>query len=600
MTFCPNLFRSYGEEYLFYGDGDIMAGKFAFQGGLELNFFAQREIESTKGIESEKQAPIIARNVLRFLIMGWSDSWTQFLTTPIAHAVFIKRNHELLRELRLAFQQGFFELFNQLKDKKLTLEQKEQAHLYLSNCIALLPYADLTPYESIKIPQYLSEKWEMVEYQVTPIELTAVTGWRRFFIRDSDRVFAYGLEPLFQKKAESHLIFMGTTYPAGQGFLSQVNTDLKGFETVGKSLYRSGRKRIQHWLSQQDNTIHVCGISLGGSLSLLLAIDAGNYVLSRVDALNPAGLHNAWRKSQYDRWDELCNKPKVVVQKQCNDPISAFGIWKRDWDIIHVVAREDKKGPNSFCDHVLNYACFSDTKFTYIEAEQDNAKRRALNFLLYSLGRGLIYYTVLAPYTYIVRPLKYFIMQQLFLSASIIGCVLAVGFLFGSTLAGIAFLAGSGMLLSSWVVSTSWTNKKNLNNTSSRADEVNFAKMHHPSLPRNAIMDIYNMDNAVELNLTRKQIQTYYQIMRCLVKEKNFLPSSHKESKHVKGVTKKELLEESLDSKKADDLIPFKVTKGKAAHIKHTLSTVSKLGVDNIDIKPVLIKKYKEYRMGKH
>ncbi|MGL5742592.1 MAG: hypothetical protein ACRCXC_08605 [Legionella sp.] len=71
---------------------------------------------------------------------------------------------------------------------------------------------------------------------------------------------------------------MGTTYPAGQGFLPQITTDSKGFETVGKSLYRTGRDKIQKWLSAQKTT-HVCGVSFGGSLSLLLAIDKGDYKL---------------------------------------------------------------------------------------------------------------------------------------------------------------------------------------------------------------------------------------------------------------------------------------------------------------------------------
>ena len=144
----------------------------------------------------------------------------------------------------------------------------------------MLPYSDLTPYESFKIPQCVSGHWELVEYQVTPIELTATSNWRHLFIYDHDRIFAYGLTPFFQPKAESHLIFMGTTYPAGQGFLTQIKADAKGIESVGRSLYQTGRERIHQWLEQQENFVHVCGVSLGGSLSLLLAIDKGNYKLS--------------------------------------------------------------------------------------------------------------------------------------------------------------------------------------------------------------------------------------------------------------------------------------------------------------------------------
>ncbi|KTD09268.1 hypothetical protein Lgra_2503 [Legionella gratiana] len=573
-----------------------------FQGGLDLNFFAKREFESTEGVELSKQAPIIARNAARFLMMGWTDSWTQFLTPAVLKAVFLKRDHELLRELRVAFQHGFFEIFEQLKEKELTEEQKEQVQLYLSNCLTLLPYGDLTPYESIKIPQYIEGKWEMVEYQITPIELTDVSGWRRFFIQDKDRVFAYGLEPLFQKKAESHLIFMGTTYPAGQGFVPQVNTDSKGFETVGKSLYRTGRKRVQEWLSQQEHSIHVCGVSLGGSLSLLLAIDQGNYKLSRVDALNPAGLHDAWSKSRYDYWDDLSDKPRVVVQKQGDDPVSAFGIWKKDWDIFHVIPPKDKRGPISFCDHFLNYAGFAGTQFNYIKAEHDNSKRLARNFWLYSLGRSLIYYCFLVPYTYLVRPFINLVAQNWVLSAHILAFSVAAGLTMAGIIPGLVFLGVAGGLLASSLIGSTLSSiikDSKKSTTKNHCVEKGLAELHDPSLPRNPTMDIYNEDNAVEVDFTYQQIHTYYQLMRSL-KNKDFLPSEEKESKHVKGMTKKVLLENSQDPKNADVVISFKVTKAKAAHMHHTLSFVQKLGADHERLKSVVDKSYSDYRMGKY
>ncbi|KTD56160.1 hypothetical protein Lsai_2290 [Legionella sainthelensi] len=579
-----------------------MSVKANFQGGLDLNFFAKREFESTEGVAPSKQASIIARNAARFLMMGWTDSWTQFLTPTVLNAVFVKRDHELLRELRLAFQQGFIEIFEQLKDKELTEEQKEQVQLYLSNCLTLLPYGDLTPYESIKIPQYIEGTWEMVEYQITPIELTETSGWQRFFIQDKDRVFAYGLEPLFQKKAESHLIFMGTTYPAGQGFVPQVNTDSKGFETVGKSLYRTGRARVQEWLCQQENSIHVCGVSLGGSLSLLLAIDQGNYKLSRVDALNPAGLHDAWSKSRYDYWDSLNEKPRVVVQKQGDDPVSAFGIWKTDWDIFHVIPPKDKRGPISFCDHFLNYAGFADTQFDYIQAEQDNSKRLARNFWLYSLGRSLIYYCFLTPYTYLIRPLVHLVSQNWVLSAHIVTFCVAASLAVAGVIPGLIFLGiAGGLLASSLIYSTLPAMKNNSKEitTKNKYVEKGLAELHDPSLSRNPTMDIYNEDNAIEVDFTYQQIHTYYHLMRSL-KNKDFIPYEEKESKHVKGITKKALLENSQNPKNADVVISFKVTKAKAAHIQHTLSFVKKLGSDNEQLKAAVGKSYSNYCMGKY
>lgn len=64
--------------------------KAAFEGELELNFFAQQEFESIQGILPKEQAPIITRNVLRFLMMGWKDSWTQFITPAVIQPDSIK------------------------------------------------------------------------------------------------------------------------------------------------------------------------------------------------------------------------------------------------------------------------------------------------------------------------------------------------------------------------------------------------------------------------------------------------------------------------------------------------------------------------------
>lgn len=576
----------------------------SFRGGLELNFASEGKFENTDGAAQESMAPIIARNAVRFLMMGWTKQWTEFLTSAVAHAVFVKRDHELLRELRLAFQQGFLEVFRQLKDKKLTSEQKEQFNLYLSNCLALLPYGDLTPYESFQIPQYIDDHLELVEYQVKPIELTARTGWQQYFIKDEDRVFAYGLEPLFQNKAESHLIFMGTTYPAGQGFLPQVNTDSKGFETVGKSLYRTGRSRIHEWLGTQKNKIHVCGVSLGGSLSLLLALDKGNYSLSRVDALNPAGLHDSWFKDTDDHWDNLTDKPLVVVQKQGNDPVSAFGIWKDDWIILHVTPPPDKQGPNPFCDHFLNYAGFADTTFTYIKPEQDNSNRKTRNLLLYTLGRSLIYGLFLLPYTYVVRPIVYFSLNYWMFSVPLLGIGVGIGLTLAGILPLVPLLIMAGGLIATVLGYSSYLSDRKKFETSSPIqgliEKEGLPAMHHPSLSRNPTMDIYKEENSVNVNLTYQQIHTYYDVMRRLVKGKNFLPDDEKKSKHVPGYNKRDLLMESSDSQKAGYTIPFTVTKAKAAHIRHTLSLVHQLGIENEKLKAGLDKCYTEYCIGKH
>jgi hypothetical protein len=251
----------------------------------------------------------------------------------------------------------------------------------------------------------------------------------------------------------------------------------------------------------------------------------------------------------------LIDQPKVVVQKQGADPVSAFGIWKKDWVVLQVTPPGNKKGPNAFCDHCLNYAGFADTEFRHVAAEYDNSQRSTHHLLFNAIARSLIYFYILLPYTYAARPLGYYAWNRF--------------------------------------------NSKNPESTSSR-DVFDVPKMHHPALPRNTSMDIYNTNNSVEMNLSYQQLYTYYKVIRCMLKGKSFLPGKEQESKHVNGMTKKALLEESMDPHKAEVIVPFKATKAKATYIRHTLTLVYQLGLDNKEkLKSALEKQYNTYHLGK-
>lgn len=380
-----------------------------YAGGLALHFYERGALEPTEGLQGREAALAVARNALRILTMGWQNEVKSMVTPKVIKAIFWSRDHELMWAMRVAFQQGFDHLLTQLQGQQFPPLKQRQAEAFISHCLTLLPFSDITPYECFTIPQYVNARWQMVHYKIVPIELTPTTGFKKLFISEKDRVFAYGFEPINHRDASPHLVFMGTTYPAGQGLLSQLNTDLEAFETAGKKLYRHGRAGLLRWLHRQEKKVHVCGTSLGGALSLLLAIDQGDK-LSRVDAFNPPGLYTPWlKKSEDDHWDELVNagkSPKVYVYKQGNDPISKFGAWKEAWDILHVVPSEErKKQLNPLTDHAMIYSGYEDTEFIGVDTKTDNATRKQRNFWLYTLLRSAFYFSVLVPFRYGVLPI---------------------------------------------------------------------------------------------------------------------------------------------------------------------------------------------------
>jgi len=346
-----------------------------------------------------EQARVIARNALKLLLMGSQNDWTMFLRARVLYAVFIKRDPGLLRALRAAFREGFQHLWQtHFAEQAITKDSPEwqQAQFFLSNCLTLLPYADISAQDVFKIPQWVDDQWQQVEYLVEPIELTPRKGWRSFFLYPEDRVYAYGLKPVNFANATPHLIFMGTTYPAGQGFVSHIQTDLDAMGMPGDDLYRTGHTAIDAWVNKQTNLIHVCGTSLGGALSLTFVREYKNNV-SRVDALNPPGL--------YAPTQEQWQGPEVFIQKQNNDPVSAFGYWIKGWRIVHSMPSEAHRHHWSMLDHAMSYAGLEGTEFSEQSAEEDNNARHCRNFYIYFLLRSAVDYLFVLPYIYIVRPI---------------------------------------------------------------------------------------------------------------------------------------------------------------------------------------------------
>ena len=560
-----------------------------------LNFFESDAFESEEGSGSQdRNAMVSARNALRVLMMGWQEAVSELLTSRVINAVFLQRDRELLRHMRLAFQEGFNHLFTQLHHQQLTEEQFNQVNLFLSNCLTVLPYADITPYESFNIPQYIGGEWEMVDYKVVPIELTPTSGFKKLFINDEDRVFAYGLEPIRHDTAIPHLIFMGTTYPAGQGFLTQVNTDLEAFETAGKKLYRTGHQRLEAWLDKQDGKKpHVCGTSLGGSLSLLFAMHHGDR-LARVDALNPAGIYEPWRKSRFDKWDDFDDesKPEVIIQRQGDDPVSRFGVWKKDWRLLHVIPPKHKQGPSGVVDHALNYAGLAGTQFIEMDVEKDNLERKAQNFWLYTLARSAVYYLFLVPYRYAVHPVLRYVLTHKIASAIAVAGLVAI--FLASPIIWVAPVCAAALAIGAMIVEFC---------THKRHD----ALLHDPKLPRNSTMDIYQQIVTTE-TFTVQQLHDYYHAKRQILKGKAVDQPSLNSHVTFHTLSKKDIMNVSADTdpQVLHSKVTIEATKAKIHDIKRTVGLMTRIGFnesvskDKLDtLKSELAEQEADYTRGK-
>ena len=130
--------------------------------------------------------------------------------------------------------------------------------------------------------------------------------------------------------------------------------------------------------------------------------------------------------------------------------------------------------------------------------------------------------------------------------------------------------------------------------------EHDHARLHDPKLPRNKNMDLYHPDNAIEIALTQEEVHTYYKIMRCLVKNKDFFLTEDKDSNHCVGISKNQLLRSTLQDDHADVFVKLKTSKAKAVQIKHTLILARQIGLHNeSELKQAVGENYLRYCRGK-
>lgn len=368
--------------------------------GIDLLFLRELSVEQLK---KEDLRMKMARQIMSLWVKGWKSERSTFSSWVFIKALLFHRDLGLLKALRLLFHEGFEYLFEQLKTLRLSPYQFLQVRLFISNALSFMVVVEPNPCELISLPSYLKGSWKLIDYKLLMIEITPERGFRKYFLEEKDRVFAYGLEPISQS-APSILVFMGTGYPAGQGFLTQIETDLKAFTTVGELLYQGAREKIKSWLSRPHQEVWVCGASLGGSLALLSAIDQGKNI-TRVDAYNPAGLYQSARGHiAFDRWESFENKPSVFVQKQGKDPVSRFGLWKKEWQILKVIPPRWQPSPPVFMDHILIYTGLSQSSIHEIDPLEDNRARERSNFWFYKILRSLAYFLAVLPIRYGLVP----------------------------------------------------------------------------------------------------------------------------------------------------------------------------------------------------
>ena len=340
------------------------------------------------------------------------DVWFSILSS-----IIYQRNKNILRGMRQGFRDAFKYLLDSWNEPRVVSDAvHNQRELYLNEAICLLPFSDIKPGEYYFIPQFDSRqnRWVLVKYKVTAIELTKTSGLDALVISDEARVFAYGLVPEIYThfKPQAHLIFMALN-PSGQGFASQMMSILRPFDTLGASLVRNGKEKINKFIHEQfcltGQKVCVQGLSMGGAQAVLVGLDPYNKRRTDVRAYNPPGLEMTFSNYYKDLFNQLEEEYKESIHvyvQQGNLIAEKVGSWPQGLKMTTIVPHESDEPIASFMAHALSYIGFEKTQFETetVEQESDDTNKWLFNLLVPGMLRTLIYFLVALPCHYLVIP----------------------------------------------------------------------------------------------------------------------------------------------------------------------------------------------------
>lgn len=274
---------------------------------------------------------IAASNVLK-LLMG-ANFHRHALSWPLIKAIFVRKDPKMSEGLETAITSAIETIYNQLTQPDLTPNQEKLARYFIGNLLSI--YTFVEPQKpTIRVPQKIENRWEMVEYKIEILPLTP--QWL------GDPIPAYGLTPLNQDKASPLLLFRGTPHPTANGLIPAVSSDFVPGYAVGEVIYEySCKKLVEDWIDKANSKygkVSLYGQSLGGSLSLLTLSRQPQKIKEVFAYGSPAPLGNTLKLYEKNCHEHKCERPKVHLLWNQNDPVPIIGSgFHPDWDLLKVI-----------------------------------------------------------------------------------------------------------------------------------------------------------------------------------------------------------------------------------------------------------------------
>ncbi len=316
--------------------------------------------------------------IFQFLL-GQGSASREWLNLKNAKGILFRQDPELMKAMRDEFRAVLVSCSEHFP----ILDSKEEVlfETFIGNIVSLLPYAYPEIGESFAIPQKVNGEWKSVPYVVDKkIELSP-----KWF---SSPIAAFGF---VSEQGPPLISFLGTTYPAGEGYWATLLSDVTPFMSVGHAPYLYGKQQIEEWLADKKG-VRLCGASLGGALAFHVLRNHKEKI-GQVDVYNPPGLHPWQWKEKFDDSIDI----RIVYNE--NDLVGTLGFFP-EGDKVKIIRPVLEEKQNALKAHAIAYSGGEQVALLKSDPAHENGRlpRKLLTAFHFCLGFLLAFVPILCAY----------------------------------------------------------------------------------------------------------------------------------------------------------------------------------------------------------
>jgi hypothetical protein len=281
------------------------------------------------------------------------------------HAIF---SQSLLKNIFIVPKQDMLDLMaykiNECFERIYYGERGLQSELFKSHLISLIPYCYPRIGDRFFIPETSGHEARCCEYRVT----------QRLDFTIHKKLSPHHGYVLKNKKGNTLLVFMGTTFPSGNGFCSTLFSDFVPFLSVGKLPF-SKSFHLLHAFFQNHDDVTLYGMSLGGAMVFHTMREFPEKVKQGY-AISPPGLFTS---------DLFESQKKLTILTQQNDMIPKLGFFPTgDKVSLFYIKVHQKKNP--LASHAQAFSNHKKCRIYSHQVMQENKKLlRKVSYLAHAL-----------------------------------------------------------------------------------------------------------------------------------------------------------------------------------------------------------------------